>query len=111
MKVFVIVEPKDVGSRDRIMRDLLASSSVYGGPPLPCFGSREIAEAYISEHEEGWRDFEVRELTLANHVEITVVRAMKQREMCDGCPDMGNQIECADCDPADRYNERKGLDE
>jgi len=58
MSIFIIVEKKDVGSRDTIYRYLVGTESVYGGKPLPYFTSRSAAKDFLGTLES-YRHFEI----------------------------------------------------
>lgn len=59
---FIIVEEEDVGGREAVVRQLVATESVYGGNPFPCFPSRSAAKRFIFSWDEKWRKFKVVEL-------------------------------------------------
>jgi hypothetical protein len=61
-QMFIITEKHDIGGRDTVYRNLVATESVYGGKPFPGFSKREDAEAFIEQRDDNYRGFEIMEL-------------------------------------------------
>jgi len=46
MKIYILADSRDVGSRDRDVRDLVGTVSAYGGAEHPAFLTKAAAEAF-----------------------------------------------------------------